>query len=113
MYGNQDVSFSLVKDNAEIYDFPGITENGYRDPLLFQEVLAVSFQDYDGDGQKAVSYTHLEELDNNSLYHVLTQKGIVPERAVESFSAELLTEEDARLLNSQPGTCLLYTSRCV
>ena len=54
MYGNQDVSFSLVKDNAEIYDFPGITENGYRDPLLFQEVLAVSFQDYDGDGQKDV-----------------------------------------------------------
>lgn len=52
MYGNQDVSFSLVQDNAEIYDFPGITENGYRDPLLFQEVLAVSFQDYDGDGQK-------------------------------------------------------------
>lgn len=54
MYGNQDVSFSLVQDNAEIYDFPGITENGYRDPLLFQEVLAVSFQDYDGDGQKDV-----------------------------------------------------------
>lgn len=52
-----------------------------------------------------------EELDNNSLYHVLTQKGIVPERAVESFSAELLTEEDARLLNSQPGTASLKVCR--
>lgn len=54
MYGNEDVSFSLVKDNAEIYDFPGVTEDGYRDSLRFQEVLAVSFQDYDGDGQKDV-----------------------------------------------------------
>ena len=54
MYGNEDVSFSLVQDNAEIYDFPGVTEDGYRDSLRFQEVLAVSFQDYDGDGQKDV-----------------------------------------------------------
>lgn len=54
MYGSQDVSFSLVQDNAEIYDFPGVTADGYRDPLQFQEVLAVSFQDYDGDGQKDV-----------------------------------------------------------
>ena len=54
MYGNQDVSFSLVQDNAEIYDFPSVTADNYRDPACFREVLAVSFQDCNGDGWKDV-----------------------------------------------------------
>lgn len=52
-----------------------------------------------------------EELENNSLYQVLRNKGIIPDRAVEEFFAELLAEDDAKLLEAKPGTATLKVGR--
>ena len=48
MFG--DVRFGLVKDGEIIYNFPGYNENG-RYSQQFDQVVAVSFQDYDEDGR--------------------------------------------------------------
>lgn len=53
----------------------------------------------------------LEELDNNSLYQVLTEKGIIPERATESFFAEIISEKDAELLQMRKGQASLKVCR--
>ncbi|MDO4343553.1 MAG: GntR family transcriptional regulator [Eubacteriales bacterium] len=52
-----------------------------------------------------------EELDNNSLYQVLTNKGIVPERATEYFYAEIISDRDAELLNMKRGQASLKVGR--
>lgn len=50
--GNRDVTFSIIKpsDGAELFRFPFMEEGEYRRNEQFQEVQAVSFKDYDGDG---------------------------------------------------------------
>lgn len=51
-YGNQDVTFSIVKpsDGAELFALPAVEEDNYRRDEQFNQILAVSFKDYNGDG---------------------------------------------------------------
>lgn len=51
-YGNQDVTFSIVKpsDGAELFALPPVAEDNYLRNEQFSQILAVSFKDYDGDG---------------------------------------------------------------
>lgn len=51
-YGNQDVTFSIVKpsDGAELFALPAVVEENYRRNEQFNQILAVSFKDYNGDG---------------------------------------------------------------
>lgn len=51
-YGNQDVTFSLIKpsDGAELFALPAVEEENYRKNEQFNQILAVSFKDYNGDG---------------------------------------------------------------
>ena len=54
VYSTQDVSFALVKNGETIYEFPDVMEDNFRSRETFLGILAVSFQDYDGDGEKDV-----------------------------------------------------------
>lgn len=45
---NGDVTFQLLKKGEKLYTFPGSEAEGFR------EVMAVAFQDYNGDGRKDV-----------------------------------------------------------
>lgn len=51
-YGNQDVTFSIIKpsDGAELFDLPAVEEENYRRNEQFNQILAVSFKDYNEDG---------------------------------------------------------------
>lgn len=51
-YGNLDVTFSIVKpsDGAELFKLPPVEENNYRKNEVFHQIQAVSFKDYDEDG---------------------------------------------------------------
>ena len=51
-YGNQDVTFSIIKpsDGAELFQLPAVAEDNYLRNEVFHEIRAVSFKDYDGDG---------------------------------------------------------------
>lgn len=51
-YGNQDVTFSIIKpsDGAELLALPAVEEDNYRRNEQFNQILAVSFKDYNGDG---------------------------------------------------------------
>ncbi len=53
-YGNRDVTFELEWDGKTLYSFPPVEEDNYRRESYFADLLAVSFQDYDGDGNKDV-----------------------------------------------------------
>lgn len=53
-YGYKDAVFRLEKDEEILYQFPFVMEENYRREECFSEILAVSFQDYDGDGDKDV-----------------------------------------------------------
>lgn len=53
-YGSIDASFALEKNGEIIYEFPDVMENNYRTEDTFWDILAVSFQDYNGDGEKDV-----------------------------------------------------------
>lgn len=57
--------------------------------------------------------THLsrEDLEQHSLYEVLNSQGVKPEKAVESFYAVSLLEEEARLLGEPSGTASLKVCR--
>lgn len=46
-----------------------------------------------------------------SLYEILDQSGMRPVRGLQRLRAELLTMENARLLDVQPGTACLYIER--
>ena len=54
VYSTQDVSFALVKNGETVYEFPDVMEGNFRSRETFLDILAVSFQDYDGDGEKDV-----------------------------------------------------------
>lgn len=53
-YGNQDVCFKLLKDDQTVYQFPPVEEGNYRYGKRFQKIEAVSFQDYNNDGNRDV-----------------------------------------------------------
>lgn len=50
--GNRDVTFGIVKpsDGAELFELPAVEEENYRQNMLFHEIQAVSFKDYNEDG---------------------------------------------------------------
>lgn len=50
----EDALFALVKDGETIYTFPYIEEENYRRNLRFVKILAISFRDYDNDGDKDI-----------------------------------------------------------
>ena len=54
VYSTQDVSFALEKNGHVVYEFPNVMEGGFRSQEIFLDILAVSFQDYSGDGEKDV-----------------------------------------------------------
>ena len=54
VYSTQDVSFALVKDGSVVYEFPDVMDGNFRSHETFLNILAVSFQDYSGDGEKDV-----------------------------------------------------------
>lgn len=54
VYSTQDVSFALVKNGTLVYEFPDVMEGNFRTHETFLNILAVSFQDYSGDGEKDV-----------------------------------------------------------
>lgn len=51
-YGNLDVTFSIIKpsDGAELFQLPAVVEENYLRNEVFHQILAVSFKDYNGDG---------------------------------------------------------------
>lgn len=51
-YGNQDVTFSIIKpsDGVELFALPAVEEDNYRRNEQFNQILAVSFKDYNEDG---------------------------------------------------------------
>lgn len=51
-YGNQDVTFSIIKpsDGVELFALPAVEEENYRRNEQFNQLLAVSFKDYNQDG---------------------------------------------------------------
>lgn len=53
-YGYKDAVFKLEKNGEELYQFPFVREENYRIGESFLGVLAVSFQDYNGDGKKDI-----------------------------------------------------------
>ena len=52
-----------------------------------------------------------EDLTNHSLYEMLNMQGVVPDKAVESFLAVGLNEEEANLLGEKVGTASLKVCR--
>lgn len=54
MYGTQDATFKLFSQDKEVYRFPPVTEDNYRPRETFVGICAVSFQDYNDDGNKDV-----------------------------------------------------------
>ena len=54
VYSTQDVSFALVKNGETVYEFPDVMEENFRSRETFLNILAISFQDYNGDGEKDV-----------------------------------------------------------
>ena len=54
VYSTQDVSFALVKNGETVYEFPNVMEGNFRSRETFLKILAISFQDYNGDGEKDV-----------------------------------------------------------
>ena len=54
VYSTQDVSFALEKGGNTIYEFPDVMDGNFRSHETFLNILAVSFQDYSGDGEKDV-----------------------------------------------------------
>ncbi|MDE7058843.1 MAG: hypothetical protein K2P03_09100, partial [Lachnospiraceae bacterium] len=51
---NEDAFFALVKEKETVYTFPYVEEENYRRNLRFVKILAISFQDYDNDGDKDI-----------------------------------------------------------
>ena len=51
-YGNQYVTFSIIKpsDGVELFALPAVEEENYRRNEQFNQLLAVSFKDYNQDG---------------------------------------------------------------
>lgn len=51
-YGNLDVTFSIIKpgDGAELFALPAVSEDNYLTNEVFSQIQAVSFKDYNGDG---------------------------------------------------------------
>lgn len=51
-YGNQDVTFSIIKpsDGVELFSFPSVEDENYRRNEQFSQLQAVSFKDYNEDG---------------------------------------------------------------
>lgn len=51
-YGNLDVTFSIIKpgDGAELFALPPVAEDNYLTNEVFSQIQAVSFKDYNGDG---------------------------------------------------------------
>ncbi len=51
-YGNQDVTFSIIKpsDGVELFSFPSVEDENYRRNEQFNQLQAVSFKDYNEDG---------------------------------------------------------------
>lgn len=49
--GDGDARFRLLSNGDVIYDFPGVTEDNIRPGQTFSQIAAVSFQDYNEDGQ--------------------------------------------------------------
>ena len=53
-----------------------------------------------------------EQLKNSSLYTIITEKtGLIPVRAVESYEATIIDENEAQLLHCQPGNCAFFVQR--
>lgn len=53
-YGARDVVFTLEKEGEPAYRLPSVTEENYLWGETFRQILAVSFKDYDGDGDKDI-----------------------------------------------------------
>ena len=55
-YGNLDVTFSIIKpgDGAELFALPAVAEDNYLTNEVFSQIQAVSFKDYNGDGNKDI-----------------------------------------------------------
>lgn len=53
-YGYKDAVFRLEKDGETLYQFPFVMAENYRMEERFRRILAVSFQDYNKDGDKDV-----------------------------------------------------------
>lgn len=52
--GDGDVRFKLLKNGEAVYDFPGITDDNRCPGEKFDQVSAVAFKDYNGDGKTDV-----------------------------------------------------------
>lgn len=52
-----------------------------------------------------------EDMEAHSLYEMLNSRGVMPDKAIESFSAASLNREQARLLGEKAGTAVLKVCR--
>jgi len=79
-----------------------------RQRLADNEVIALdhSFIPY-----SILGNINAEELETHSLYEILTLKGYMPDRAIESFTASLLSDENAKLLEAEPESPTLKVYR--
>jgi len=105
------LAFEQVTPSAVISEYLGVSRHKtvlhIRRLRMLNGVPAVLMTNY--VAYTAITQKELEET--GSLYAVLTQKGITPVGANETIRAIGADEEDARLLNVQPGTPLLLVER--
>lgn len=94
--GDGDVRFMLLKNGKDIYDFPGLTQDNRCPGEKFEQVSAVAFKDYNGDGKtdiililKYSSLSHPEQTTQK--IRLYTQAGNSKKFIYDQYLAERLT----------------------
>lgn len=96
--GDGDVSFKLLKNGEDIYDFPGVTKDNRCPGESFDQVSAVAFKDYNGDGKTDIILilAYSPETDpGKSIQKVrlYTQAGNSKKFTYDQYLAERLTKD--------------------
>lgn len=102
-----------IEPDQEIMDYLGIadTEMVYYIRRLRKADDAIIALDHSYIPCSVCGYISKEDLSNHSLYEILNNHGVVPDKAVESFYADSLCEEEARLLGESIGSAALKIRR--
>lgn len=95
--GDGDVNFGLLKNGEVVYLFPGISEDNRRFNQQFEQIAAVAFKDFYGDGGTdiivIIEYAPLSGSDTDRGYHearVYTQKAGSKEFVIDHQLDEFL-----------------------
>jgi len=107
------LQFETVKPKGDVKEKLGITDDEkvyYLQRIRMADGMLIAL-DHSYIPYHVCQGMSREEVERHPLYEILNSRGVMPDKAIESFAAASLNKEQARLLGERAGKAVLKICR--